>query len=190
MHPTKELLFFLEGKSFIFFTVRKTFSPSIRRWLGEDLSVYSNDQDLREVDNVAIRNIVKGYAAFVVFPFIFKIPSNDVKFRLYNDEKRVWNRETFTDHFKLEGLGPTVGIAPVFVIVIENVIQVVGSPSTVADQMQVWVDEGDVDGFSTSPSSNGLRLLECVESQIFRTPCTREPSKTSSSILFRSSRNG
>ncbi|KAF7981356.1 hypothetical protein HWV62_33815 [Athelia sp. TMB] len=85
-------------------------------WLGEDLSVYSDDQDLREVENPAVKNIVKGYAA------------------MHSEETRVWNRQTFTDHFKLEGLGPTV----------------VGSPQTVADRMQVWVDEGDVDGFNLS----------------------------------------
>lgn len=35
------------------------------RWLGEDLSIYSAEQDLRLVDNPAVKNIVKGYAAFV-----------------------------------------------------------------------------------------------------------------------------
>lgn len=39
----------------------------VGRWLGEDLSIYADDQDLRDVENPAIRNIVKGYAAFVNF---------------------------------------------------------------------------------------------------------------------------
>jgi long-chain alkane monooxygenase len=36
------------------------------RWLGEDLSVYDEDKDLREVDIPAIKNMVKGYAAYVI----------------------------------------------------------------------------------------------------------------------------
>ncbi|KIM77132.1 hypothetical protein PILCRDRAFT_12306 [Piloderma croceum F 1598] len=98
-------------------------------WLGEDLSVYDEDKDLREVDIPAIKNMVKGYAA------------------LYSDEKRPWNRKTFTDHFKLEGLGPTV----------------VGSPTTVADAMQRWVDEADVDGFNLSYALYPGTFVDIVE---------------------------
>jgi len=98
-------------------------------WLGEDLSVYDENTDLREVANPAIKNIVKGYAA------------------LYTDETRPWNRETFTDHFKLEGLGPTV----------------VGSSSTVADEMQRWVDEGNVDGFNLSYALYPGTFVDIVE---------------------------
>jgi hypothetical protein len=35
-------------------------------WLGEDLSVYDEDKDLREVDIPVIKNMVKGYAAYVI----------------------------------------------------------------------------------------------------------------------------
>jgi hypothetical protein len=36
------------------------------RWLGEDLSVYDEDKDLREADIPVIKNMVKGYAASVI----------------------------------------------------------------------------------------------------------------------------
>jgi hypothetical protein len=45
------------------------------RWLGEDLSVYDDDQDLREVDIPVIKNMVKGYAASVIG--LFYLPLND-----------------------------------------------------------------------------------------------------------------
>jgi hypothetical protein len=81
--------------------------------------------------------------------------------RLYTDETRPWNRETFTDHFKLEGLGPTVCSFPSRFSTDIHIfaIQVVGSPSTVADEMQRWVDEGNVDGFSPSPPSKAIVSL-------------------------------
>lgn len=74
------------------------------------------------------------------------------RFRLYKDEKRVWNKKTFTDYFKLEGLGPTVRLSSFHycLLISKGSFQVVGSSSTVADEMQKWVDDGDVDGFSKS----------------------------------------
>jgi len=45
------------------------------RWLGEDLSVYDEDKDLREVDIPTIKNMVKGYAAFVIGLFYY-LPLN------------------------------------------------------------------------------------------------------------------
>jgi hypothetical protein len=44
----------------------------------------------------------------------------------------MWDADTLADHFKLGGMGPII----------------VGGPSKVADELQLWIDEGDLDGFS------------------------------------------
>ena len=80
-------------------------------WIGEDLSVYDEDKDLREVDIPVIKNMVKGYAAYVISHLCPSLQNVVLILRygsLYSDETRPWNKKTFTDHFKLEGLGPTV----------------------------------------------------------------------------------
>ena len=45
---------------------------------------------------------------------------------------KLWNADTLADHFKLGGMGPVV----------------VGTASQVADKLQNWIDDADIDGFS------------------------------------------
>lgn len=47
-------------------------------------------------------------------------------------EVQLWNADTLADHIKLGGMGP----------------RVVGSPTTVADALQTWIDVADGDGFN------------------------------------------
>lgn len=45
---------------------------------------------------------------------------------------QAWDADALADQIKLGGMGP----------------KIVGGPATVADGLQKWIDEADVDGFS------------------------------------------
>ena len=79
------------------------------------MALYTPSQDLREHGTPAVAGVARGYAS------------------LYPDVK-LWNADTFADHFKLGGMGPVV----------------VGTANQVADELQKWIDEADIDGFSES----------------------------------------
>jgi alkanesulfonate monooxygenase SsuD/methylene tetrahydromethanopterin reductase-like flavin-dependent oxidoreductase (luciferase family) len=63
-------------------------------WIGGDLSIYSDSQDLREHGTPAIAGVARGYAA--LYPQV-----------------KLWNADTLADHFKLGGMGPVVVGTPV-----------------------------------------------------------------------------
>lgn len=52
-------------------------------------------------------------------------------------EIKLWDADTLADHFKLGGMGPVL----------------VGGPQKVANELQKWIDDTDIDGFSESISS-------------------------------------
>jgi alkanesulfonate monooxygenase SsuD/methylene tetrahydromethanopterin reductase-like flavin-dependent oxidoreductase (luciferase family) len=56
----------------------------------------------------------------------------------------LWNADTLADHFKLGGMGPVV----------------VGTASQVADELQKWIDDADIDGFSRSMIGGRERTSE------------------------------
>lgn len=82
-------------------------------WTGIDLSQYSDDEELRQVESNAIKSAVEA----------FSHTSPSVK---------KWTKNTVGTLITVGGLGSTP----------------VGTPSQVADELERWVDEADVDGFN------------------------------------------
>ncbi|KAK4050926.1 hypothetical protein OIO90_004902 [Microbotryomycetes sp. JL221] len=82
-------------------------------WLGQDLGIYDEVSDLRQVGTKPVQAVARGYAN--LFPKVEK-----------------WTADELARHVALGGMGPIV----------------VGSPSTVADGLQHWIDVADCDGFN------------------------------------------
>lgn len=82
-------------------------------WTGIDLSQYSDDEELRQVESNAIKSAVEAFSH--ISPSVKK-----------------WTKNTVGTLITVGGLGSTP----------------VGTPSQVADELERWVDEADVDGFN------------------------------------------
>jgi FMN-dependent oxidoreductase (nitrilotriacetate monooxygenase family) len=82
-------------------------------WMGIDLSTYSLDDELGDVDSNAMKSVVEAFSAV-------------------NNDGRPWTIRDIARHGMIGGEGPTI----------------VGSPSEVADELQAWIEETDVDGFN------------------------------------------
>lgn len=88
-------------------------------WTGLDLSGYADDEELRTAGPTAAAS------------------SNAIKsaiegFAQQDPGVQKWTKSAVANLIKVGGLGPTV----------------VGSPESVADELQAWVDEAGVDGFN------------------------------------------
>jgi len=82
-------------------------------WMGIDLSKYSLDDPIGDVDSNAIKSTIAA-------------------FNQEADDGRVWRVRDIAAWGGIGGLGP----------------RAVGSPSEVADTLQEWIEETDIDGFN------------------------------------------
>ena len=82
-------------------------------WMGIDLSKYSLDDPIGDVDSNAIKSTIEA-------------------FNQESDNGRVWRVRDIAAWGGIGGLGP----------------RAVGSPAEVADTMQEWIHETDIDGFN------------------------------------------
>ena len=82
-------------------------------WMGIDLSKYSLDDPIGDVDSNAIKSTIAA-------------------FNQESDDGRVWRVRDIAAWGGIGGLGP----------------RAVGSPAEVADTLQEWVEETDIDGFN------------------------------------------
>jgi FMN-dependent oxidoreductase (nitrilotriacetate monooxygenase family) len=82
-------------------------------WMGIDLSNYSLDDPIGDVDSNAIKSVIAA-------------------FNQESEDGRVWRVRDIAAWGGIGGLGP----------------RAVGSPAEVADTLQEWVDETDIDGFN------------------------------------------
>ncbi|KAH7368216.1 dibenzothiophene desulfurization enzyme A [Plectosphaerella cucumerina] len=82
-------------------------------WTGIDLDQYGDDEELRAVENNAVRSTAEGYAKF-------------------SPGTSKWTKHTIAEHVSLGGNGPIL----------------VGTAEQVADNLETWIEEADVDGFN------------------------------------------
>lgn len=112
-------------------------------WTGIDLNQYGEDEELRYVENNAVRSTVEAYSRM-------------------NPGTTKWTRETLAHHISIGGNGPVI----------------VGTPEQVADGLEKWIEEADVDGFNFVS-----RLISMCESPAAkksrRMPCFHSHSRTS-----------
>lgn len=146
-------------------------------WTGIDLDKYGDDEELRHVESNAIRYVV------LVLRAIFK--GADLQFRVRSavegwskatPEVAKWTKATVGQHITVGGLGATP----------------VGTPEQVADNMEKWVREADVDGFNLvclGPSAfypdNAHSVLTLFQNR--HMPLSQARSKTLSTFSFLSS---
>ncbi|KAH7125280.1 luciferase-like domain-containing protein [Dendryphion nanum] len=90
-------------------------------WTGYDLSIYGDDEDIRFTGQPAIQGMVNMLASTAA--------------GLDGEKKEEkWTKSRIADYLLPNGLGPLV----------------VGSPKTVVDELERWVEVGDLDGFNLS----------------------------------------
>lgn len=119
-------------------------------WTGMDLSKYGDDEELRQVESNAVRWV----AIYVLIRFTFVATSLTARlmsrstvdaYAKFSPKNSKWTKHTVAEHVAIGGNGPIL----------------VGTPSQVADGLQYWVDEADVDGFNfVSYRCNGRRFDE------------------------------
>lgn len=78
---------------------------------------------------------------------------------LYPDIQK-WTADELADHIKLGGMGPCI----------------VGGPETCSDELQRWVDEADVDGFSELTNLRGSSTICLTFGTPFERPVLRDYS--------------
>lgn len=104
-------------------------------WTGIDLDQYGEDQELRQVESNAIRYVL---FRFTVHCFITDRSRSAVEgWSKATPEVPKWTKKTVGEHITVGGLGATA----------------VGTPQQVADIMERWVSEADVDGFNIVSAS-------------------------------------
>lgn len=100
-------------------------------WTGIDLDKYGDDEELRHVESNAIR-----YVTMLPLPASQKLTflySSAVEgWSKATPEVAKWTKATVGQHITVGGLGATP----------------VGTAAQVADSMERWVQEADVDGFN------------------------------------------
>ena len=104
-------------------------------WTGIDLDQYGEDQELRQVESNAIRCVPP--LSLPVSVVHLKSQANDTRSAVEGWSKATpevpkWTKKTVGEHITVGGLGATA----------------VGTPQQVADIMERWVNEADVDGFN------------------------------------------
>lgn len=95
-------------------------------WTGIDLNQYGDDEELRHVESNAVKSTVDAYAQ--VSP---PAPQGHGGNGNENGNGK-WTKHTVGEHISIGGNGPVV----------------VGTPEKVADVLEQWVNEADVDGFN------------------------------------------
>lgn len=111
-------------------------------WTGIDLDRYGDDEELRQVESNAVRSTVEGYARFA--------PSSAGLDSTGDGKNSRWTKHTVAEHVSIGGNGPLL----------------VGTAEQVADALEAWVAEADVDGFNfvsrqPPPGRAAIRPLPC-----------------------------
>jgi alkanesulfonate monooxygenase SsuD/methylene tetrahydromethanopterin reductase-like flavin-dependent oxidoreductase (luciferase family) len=100
-------------------------------WTGIDLDTYGDDEELRHVESNAIRYVqIRVPRLFVAMTEWYR--SAVEGWSKATPEVSKWTKATVGQHITVGGLGATP----------------VGTAAQVADKMERWVEEADVDGFN------------------------------------------
>lgn len=101
-------------------------------WTGIDLDTYGDDQELRNVESNAIRYVLlrPSFPQWTTWLIFYR--SAVEGWSRATPEVPKWTKKTVGEHITVGGLGATS----------------VGTPHQVADNMERWVNEADVDGFN------------------------------------------
>jgi len=103
-------------------------------WTGIDLNQYGDDEELRQVESNAVRYVIsfssaeRGYNPTDEFLFRSTVEG----YARFAPENSKWTKHTVAEHISIGGNGPIL----------------LGSPQKVADELETWVREADVDGFN------------------------------------------
>ena len=102
-------------------------------WTGIDLNKYGDEEELRHVESNAVRYGYAQWSSYILSGRMLNVYRSTVEgYARFSSATSKWTKHTIAEHVSIGGNGPIF----------------VGTPSQVADGLETWVKEADVDGFN------------------------------------------